>query len=513
MGRAINFFKVDKKFLVLLFFFLLNISISPAEESSVNFTYINRLSKVTLKFDSITPIEKDPFYVLPAGVKTVSSFLKSDIDEKGYHYEWDLYLFFEREGQFNIGPFVFHDTENRSISLSPVMFNVSASEPAEIGLKKIPKISADLPPRFFTVKSYDTIYPFTPLYLILELNQPYDNLDIIWNGWQDAFTEKLGQELIENKAIQIRFLLVFTKSGTFNLAPIKFRFEKDKKSYTFSSSPMIFTVAKIPDDKAFPGNVQTKLNAYTATNKNQVTIKVEYNGTGYIKFFKPVAPVVSNINSIFLKDYSYDFKSLYPEPAGKVTYTYFFLPKDEGLYQIKLPEQIFFNPARSVFNKVSTATFNLKVMLPANPLVGNNMGDLEKKLLVKKRIDYDFYAIIIILFLMTFSIIGLYLRASIKKKKKTVIASTQFKFGEDELSSILRSFLVILSNITKEDLLTAPFSRIEEAVIKLGEDESTKKEIILWLRDVYESIYLKDGGAVKRNRLKEKGLELLKRIS
>lgn len=474
-------------------------------------TFVNRLSKITLKFESTAPVEKEPVYVLPSKTKSIANFLKCNVQEEKYLYEWDLYLFFEKEGEYNIGPFVFYDVENKAISLPLVKVLVNNTETITFDERKI-KDNVDLPPKFFTVKSNENIYPLTPIYLILELSQQYEKIDIIWSGWENVFVERIPEEKIDGKNLQIKFLLVFTKSGTFNLLPIKFRVEKNNKSFLFSSSPLIYSVSNLSQDikNNGLGDFKVKLNAYTGTNKNEVVIKTDYTGSGYFKFFIPQKPSVTNINNVFLKDYHYEAKTFYPYPSGQLSYTYYFIPKEDGNYQISLNKEKVFDPKNAVFKEISSTFFNVKVMLPGNPQEEINK---EKRVANKKKIDYDFYALIIFLLLITFTIIGVSLKSFYKSRKKDVVNKNIIDSDtEDELSVILRSFLVLLSNKSGEDLLTAPFSKIEDTLYKIIKEDNLREKVINWLKDVYKTIYLEKKSFQIRKKLAEEGLNLIKNI-
>lgn len=498
--------------ILFLTIFVVNISIAQ-EDSASQFTYTNRLTKVTLIFESIAPVERSPHFVIPQGAKAVRDFLKSTIKDNKYYYEYDLYVFFEKDGEYNLGPFIFYDIENRSVSLPPVKINVSNIETVYSDTKKSKKTDLQIPPKFFIVKSNEIIYPYTPIYLILEINQPYEKADVLWTGWEDVFTEKISEERIDDDTTQLRFLLIFTKSGNYNLAPIKFKVEKNNKSFLFSSSPLIYTVSSLPQDinNNGYGDIKLKINAYTGTNKNEVIIRADYSGSGYLRLFNPNKPTVTNVNNVFLKDYSFEMKAFYPVSYSYLSYIYYFKPPEEGTYQIKFDRERIFDPKNSVFREISSSLFTLKVMLPGNPEddTSQNGG---VKLPVKKKIDYDFYGLIVLLLLVTFLIVGFYLRNfyESKRKKNKEENGELLEEDVDELSVVLRSFLVILGSKSNRDLLTAPFSKIEDSINNIIEDESTRKEVLNWFREVYKSRYLGKINFKKRRELTERGLELIK---
>ncbi len=508
MGRIA--FRKSLIFKTILLFFIIR---SAVLAQDINQTYVNRLTKISLSFYSTAPIEKEPYYLLPAKTKIITNFLTCNFDENGYHYRWDLFLFFEQEGNYEVGPFIFHNIENKPISLSPVKFSVSNTEPLTLVLKRKTEKFLDIPPKFKILRINEVLYPFTPVYLTLELDNYYDSIQILWSGWEDAVVERLPDELDENKRYQIRFMVLFIKSGTYNLKPLKFKLERDGKSYGFSSPPFIFFVKDIENLMLnYPSDMHRRVNAYAATNQNQVIIEADYYAKGYLKFYKPLKPLVSEDIPVLLKDYNFELISTYPELQTRAKYSYFFLPKKEGSYEINLPEQKSFDYTKGVFKSISSTVFHIKVMMPANPLSTEQM-DIEKNLSIKRKIDYDLYAIMVLIFLGTFTIVGLSIKTLFKKTSSKRMVAFNNISAHDELSLILRSFLVVLSKKSGKDLLMAPLSEIESELKRLDIPKDKKIAILNWLQEVYRAIYLKQSTAFKRKILKEKGMEFLKIIS
>jgi hypothetical protein len=482
-----------------------------AEQPNANTkTVVNRLTYLSFAFESANPAYSNPAYVMPPGVELVSSTLRTEPGNKIINHA-DMDVFFEKEGIFSLGPFVFHDKSGGSYSVPPTKVEVVSEETILSPNNKVS--TADVPPKFYTYKPYPKIYPNTPVFFILEVSGTFKAIDITWPGWQEVYSEKVEENIKTNGVLEIKYMIMFSREGSYSLAPLKFHLRRNNKDYFFSSSPLNFQVDPVPMNgkaSAALGDYTLNITPYTGTNKDYVQIDVVYTGKGYLRDIKPPLLSVAPAADILLRKRLVNFVSYYPEPQGKVEFKYFFLPPNDGLYKIESKPAKTFDPLKSVFKNISSYTASIQVMLPSNPAASGKDNEFQKRLQIRKRLDYDLYVLISIVMLVTFFAIGLYLKGRFRQRKNP--AQLHASQSEDPLAAIQRAVLVYLRHITKEDFLTTPLSQIKESLQKSSLEESFRNEILRWLDEMFKFRYLRTSSPSLAEQLKEKGLELLQRL-
>lgn len=120
-------------------------------------TFTNRITKISINFNTETPIKSPPLFLTPENSVIINQVLTSNF-KGNYLNKLDLYCIFEKEGKYELGPFVFHDFLGNSVSINKVTVNVIGHE--DITLKEVKTKPQDAPPKFYTI-----IPPKTFIYL------------------------------------------------------------------------------------------------------------------------------------------------------------------------------------------------------------------------------------------------------------------------------------------------------------------------------------------------------------
>lgn len=471
-------------------------------------TFTNRITKISINFNTETPIKSPPLFLTPENSVIINQVLTSNF-KGNYLNKLDLYCIFEKEGKYELGPFVFHDFLGNSVSINKVTVNVIGHE--DITLKEVKTKPQDAPPKFYTIIPPKNFYIFTPAYLIIDVPSSTKELFIYWPGWKGVITDKIEERIKKDGRKEIIFSAIFTKAGKYNLAPLKIAIKNSSdKELVFSTSMLSFDVKEIDKEnreKFFIGDLSIKLNSYSTTENNTVNIEVIITGTSFLEQITPLNIEVTPTTEVFLKEDRKEYFSKFPEYSGSNTLTYFFIPPSEGIYTIKIPPIKVFNPSVNSFINLSSITKTIKVHLPSNP-VSKEKVDYEKNLNIRIRPDYDFYFFLGFFIFITILTLIFYLRTKKTITKKSV--SPEISENYINLSSIQRSILKALENITKEELLTASPSKIKNAIDKIPISVELKKEIISWLNEAYKTLYIKK---IDDDELVLQGLNLLKKIA
>lgn len=495
-----------KKIIIFCIFFL-NSYIVNAEESKQ--VILNRLTTLTVSVETLSPIVNTPAFVVPAGIKVVNSYLKTNFTDK-YHVELEILLFCEKHGNYAIGPFVFKDKEGNNYTAPPI--NITTVPNEAIPLIEKVKESTKFPPKFYTSKNQDNIFIHTPIYFVLEIPTYYKFLEVIWPGWDNIYTERTTEIKTKADKYELKFMVFFSKAGKYSLSPIKFKLKRDDQEHLFSSAALNFDVNELPEDTEIigVGEGNLKTTTYTSTNKNIVQIDVKFSGKGNLYNLKAPKINITPKADYFLKKREIEILDFFPEMNGTVSFSYIFFPQQDGAYSITTQLAKIFDFKKNAFQNLSSIVTSVNVMLPSNPLSNQHSGDLSIKLNIKQKPDYDFYAIIVgMLFITAFSI-GLYLRNT--KKKKNNLSKIDSVYKKDHLVSIQRAILVYLKFFTGKELVTSSLSQIKDAVNSTNLPLTIKNEIIDWLELSFKHRYLKTGNIAEENFLKQRGIDLLRKM-
>lgn len=467
-------------------------------------TIVNRLTKVQINFDSNNPIKPFPAFIAPDNSFILSQNLKTQIyNEKNiYNNTLELFCVFEKEGTFEIGPFVFNDILGNAVTAKRVTVNVTSEETIE--LKQEKNVKSTFLPKFYTLNSNKPLHPFLPVFLIFELPNNTNELKIIWPNWKGVITDKIGENRTNSGKREIIFSAFFIKPGSYILAPLRISI-KNKIIQSFSTSSLKFDVLDIenkPIDNFHIGNLFIKLNAYSGTEGNIINSDLQLSGHGLLESISPPEILVEPKTETFLKDVKIEYLSKFPEYRGTITFYYYFIAPQDGVYNIRIPSLKVFDPSQKAFKNLSTITRSIKVHIPSSIKEKDN-EDLEKKLNIKIRPDYDFYIFLSLIIFFTVAVIVSYF------KTQKAMDSKKIK-EEPNLSNVLRSILISLEKITKENLRIASLSEVKKAVNKTELPDELKLLIEEWLNESYETLYIK-----KRDdaELMKKGLDILKSIN
>lgn len=494
----------------ILFFILLFIPNLLTAQEIFN-TITNRLTKITIKFNTENPIKGSPIFIAPENSFVVNHILTSDF--KGiYSNRLDLYCIFEKEGKYELGPFVFNDVLYGSLSVNKVIVNVTGQE--NIIFNESKQKTIESPPKFYTIIPHKDFYSFMPSYLVIDAPSSTKELVMYWPGWKGVITEKIEEKLKKDGRKEIIFSAIFLKAGKYNLPPLKIAVKNiptTTKELIFSTGVLKFDVKNLKkDDKEnfVTGDFSIKLNSYSTTENNAVNIDVNITGTGFLEQLIPPKIEVTPSVDVFLKEDRKDYFSKFPEYGGTNNFKYFFIPTTEGIYTIKMPSFKIFNPTSNSFKNLSSLTRTIKVHLPSSP-VSKEQEDYEKNLNIRIRPDYDFYLFLGFFIFITIVIIVLYFRNKRFIQKKKPIPKNNID-NDLSLSSLQRSILIALEKITNEDLLLASPSKVRMALDKTSLPLELKEQITHWLHESYKTLYL---NKTEDKELIQSGLNLLKKIA
>lgn len=472
-------------------------------------TITNRLTKISIKFNSENPIKDSPIFLAPENSLILNHTLTTDY--KGtYYHRLDLYCIFEKEGKFELGPFVFHDLLGGSVSVNKVSVEVNEQEKILFDNSK-PRFM-EAPPKFYTIIPHKDFYTFMPSYLIIDIPPSTKELTINWPGWKGVITEKIEEKLKKDGRKEIIFSAIFTKAGKFNLAPLKIRVKNhSNEELIFSTSVLKFDIKdqkKANENNFFTGDFSIKLNPYSATEKNLVNIEVTISGTGFLEQLVPPKIEVTPFAEVFLKEERKEYSSKFPEYAGTNNFTFYFIPSTEGIYTIKIPSIKIFNPINNTFKNLSSLTRTIKVHIPSSP-ISKEREDYEKNLNIRIRPDYDFYLFLGFFVFITIAVIVLYYRSKSQIQNKK-FSSENSNDNNLTLSSVQRSILIALEKITNEELLLSSPKKVRIALDKTSLPLELKDQITQWLHESYKNLYLTK---TENKELIQTGLNLLKNIA
>lgn len=477
-------------------------------DNTINVT-TNHLTKLTFMFQSTNPVKTVPIFITPPEANILNYYVTAE-EKSVFDNTLQVFCVFEKEGNFNLGPFIFQDTIGQSISVPSVNIKVSNEEIITFSESK-KKNTSNTSPRFYTLVPNNDLYPLTPVYLILELPQNITETTVIWQGWDEVFVER--GEVFEKKdgLKEVIYTAFFTKPGSYNLAPIKFRFKSIDKNLLFSTSSLQFSVKDYPekfDKSLYVGNYNAKLNLYSGTERNYVTVDVILVGNGYQDILSPPIIEVEPKIDVYLSNASTEYTSKFPQYAGMTKYTYFFKPHADGIYHIKMSQIKSFDPVNSTFKSISSITKSIKVQLPSGLKGEKGIVDIEKELNIKIKPDYDFYLAVGTVLFITFTVLSLYIKSKLTLKRKQVKID---KGVEEPLVLVQRSLLKILENLHNEPMLTLSPMGVKEILINYKKlPIELIEEIYKWLEQVYKALYL---GRGEKGSLVEKGVELVRSIS
>ncbi|MCX7769752.1 MAG: hypothetical protein N2202_01575 [Proteobacteria bacterium] len=491
---------------ILFLIYLIIPSFLFAQE--INTTITNRLTKITLNFNTENPIKSTPIFLSPENSLIVNQLLTTTFKGQ-YLNRLDLYCIFEKEGRYELGPFVFHDLLGGSVSVNKVSIEVRDDE--NIVFNDVKQKSQDAPPKFYTIIPHKDFYKYMPAYLIVDVPSTIKEMNIFWPGWEGVIVEKVEERLKKDGRREIIYSAIFTKEGKYNLAPLKIAVKNFlNKELMFSTSTLKFDVKEIKqgEEKFLIGDYSIKINPYTATENNAVQIDISVSGTGFLEQIKPINLEVSPSVEVFLKEDKKDYFSKFPEYRGNNNFTYFFIPPSDGVYTIKTPSLQIFNPINNSFKNLSSFTRTVKVHIPSNP-VSKEKEDYEKNLNIRIRPDYDFYLFLGFFVFVTITTIVLYVRSK-KTQRKELKEESKKSEGSLNLSSVQRSILIALEKITNEELLLSSPSKVRNALDKTYLPVDLKEEITQWLYESYQTLYLKNKDD---KELIDRGLSLLKKIA
>ncbi len=491
--------------ILLSFFLILLLYVDSNAESWVS-TVTNRLTNIELTFESTNPIKDEPVYVIPEHVKVLKGTLFSE-EKDNFKHRFVLICFFEKEGKYEIGPFIFKDHLGNAISIKKVIVEVLENEHIELKPEKNKTFSL---PKFYTLVPYEKLYIFMPVYMILEIPVSINELSVHWPGWKDVVTEIVDIKVKKDGRKEIIFSAVFTVPGKFNLSPLRFVLKNGNDVKSFSTGSIIFDVNEIKSDEKISyviGDYATKLNAYSGVEGNIVNFDVYLTGAGYLSYVKPPKISVEPKAETFLKDEKIEYFSKFPEYRGEVVFSYVFKAESEGVYKIKVSPPNVYSPFDKRFKNSSTIVRNIKVQIPSSPSK-KEMDEIEKKLNIRIRPDYDFYLFISLLLFTTIVVLVLYFRTNVEKRVKPRKPSVM----EDEkgLQILLKSVLHTLEKIIGVPLSTSSPTTIKKNLEKTDLPDSLKKEIVDWVYQSYKAIYLEK---VDKKELEDKGQELLKKLA
>jgi len=491
---------------ILFSFFLFNILCVNSNAEILVSTVTNRLTNIELTFESTNPVKDEPVYVIPDHVKILKSTLFSE-EKESFKHKFELLCFFEKKGRYEIGPFVFKDNLGNAISVRKVTVEVIDKE--QIGLKPEKSKTVSIP-KFYTLVPYEKLYIFMPIYMILEIPGNIDELSVLWPGWKDVVTEVVNIKNNKDGRKEIIFSAVFTVPGKFNLPPLRFILKNGNDIRGFTTGSIIFDVSEIKsDDKVnyLIGDYITKLNAYSGVEGNIVNVDLHITGAGYLNYIKPPKIVVEPIAEIFLKGERIEYYRKFPEYKGEVVFSYFFKAPSDGIYKIKVSLPNVYSPFEKHFKNFSTIVRSIKVQIPSSPS-SKEVDDIEKKLNIRIRPDYDFYLIISLLLFVTIVVFVMYLRTNMERREKP--KNRMVMENEKGLKILLKNVLYTLEKITGESLRTSSPTMIKNILKKTDLPENLKNEVEDWIYQSYKSVYLKK---VDNKELEDKGLELLKKLT
>ncbi len=493
----------------ILVFVLLLVTASSSFSEQGKEVVVNRLSRVTISVDTPSPVLSKPVFFVPQGVKLLDSLLKTSYGEK-YHNELELIFYCDKAGSYDIGPFVFLDKEGNSHPVPPL--KIVATQKEEVELPASKTMTQDSSLKFYTVKPQETVYAGGYIFFVLEIPANYQHCEIIWHGWEQIYTEKQPEIKAKNGNYEIKYALFFEKEGKYNLAPLKIKVNNGGNEQLFSSAALHFEVKAAPEELDVIGSVEGtfKPSIYTATHKNYVQIDILFTGSGNLYSLKTPEIEVLPQTEILLRKRDIEIFEHYPEIKGKVNFSYIFFPEQDGSYQIRIKGARTFVHKSASFKNISGYEATVNVMMPSNPHPNEYQETLRSKLNIKARPDYDFYAIIVGLLLITFLSIGLYIR-NIKMTRKTKKRQLTLK-KQDHFSTVLKAVLSYLRFFTGEDLTTLPLSGIVDKINKSSMDPLLMVEIIRWLEESFKQRYLLKGRTGKEELLAKEGIELLRKM-
>lgn len=491
-------------FLFFLFFYPFSIHAEDVSKEVV----VNRLLRISIPIDTQSPVLNKPVFLLPLGAKLLDSSLKTNYTDK-YHNELELLFYFEKAGNYSIGPFVFTDKEGNSHTSPPVKITVTERE--VINLPETKTKSQEQHLKFYTLKPQENLFTNSYIYFVLEVPSVYQSIDILWKGWENIYTEQLPEIKEKNGICEVKFIVFFSKEGKYNLSPIKIMVKKGQNEQMFSSASLNFDVRQIPEELNVIGSGEgiVKSTIYTTTQKNYVQIDISYTGAGNLYNLKSPDIDIFPKGDLLLKKRDLEFYEFYPELKGKVNFSYIFFPPQDSTYQVKIGQSKTFNPKTGAFKNISGIVSAINVMLPSNPQSTEYKETLQSKLNIKTKPDYDFYAIIIGILFVTFLSLGLYLRTLKKSKKRK---GTTVKYRYDHFLVVQRAILVYLKFFTGYDLTAVPLSQIREKIKNSMLSEELKSEVINWLEDAFKVRYLDKVKGSKEELLKQQGIDILRKM-
>lgn len=495
--------------LFILAFLVLTPILGLAQEDAKQTAILNRLTHANVSVETLAPVVTKPVFIMPPGVKLLESRLNTTFTEK-FHCELELILYFERAGNYNIGPFVFNDKEGNSYTVPPIKFEAIENEVLSISSKA--RKTQPQPVKFYTLKPQENLYPGSFIYFVLEIPEGYQNIELFWPGWEDVYTERLPEITSKNSHYEAKFLVFFNKDKKYNLTPLKIEVKSAQDEKLFSSTALSFDVKKFPEELELfglgEGNI--KVNVYTATQKNYIQLDVVFTGTGNLYNLKQPKITITPEGELLLKKITQDFLELYPEIKGKVRFSYIFYPSQDGTHLVKVSDFKMFNPKLSSFTNISGFSSAINVMLPSNPLTSEYKETLKDKLNIKAKPDYDFYGLIVGLLFITFLSIGLYLRTFKIKRRKKSSKKNQKSF--DQVFVVQQAVLSYLKFFTGSDIKLLPLSQIKEKIKESRLNEELQNEIIAWLEETFKLRYLERVNAKKETILKQEGIKLLRKM-
>lgn len=493
------------KFIILL---LLIPKLLYSQESFTTIT--NRLTKINISFSTENPVKELPIFLAPENMQIINHTLTTEY--KGiFKNTLNLYCIFEKEGYYELGPFVFHDVIGGSTSINKVLVDVKEQETIPFKDTKA-KPQDNFPPKFYTLIPHKDYYIFMPSYLIFDIPSGTKEITINWPGWKGVIIDKIDEKLKKDGRREIIFSSIFTKPGKYNLKPLKISIKTHSdRELIFSTSALKFDVKdinKVDKENILIGNFSIKLNPYSATENNSVNVEVTISGSGFLEQILPLKIEVSPSTEVFLKEYDDNYFSKYTDYSGTKHFTYFFIPSSEGIYTIKIPNLTIFNPASNSFKNLSALTRTIKVHIPSSP-IPKEKEDYEKNLNIRIRPDYDFYLFLGFFIFITIAVIVLYFRSKSQIQKKRFTTESVID-NNLTLSSIQRSILIALEKITDEELLLSSPKKIKESLDKTSLSLELKNQIAEWLHESYKTLYL---NKTENKELIQKGLILLKKIA
>lgn len=477
-----------------------------ASEEQYKETIVNRLTTFAIPIETNAPIVGKPVFLIPKNVKLVDSIITTTPGEK-FLARLELLLFFEKPGLYNIGPFIFKDKEGHTYSAPPLKAKVLDQENILLPSKGGDK---SLPLKFYTINPFPTIYERSFLFFIFEVPKSYEKIEIYWPGWENIYTIISPQINETNNFYEIKTAVFFFKAGKYNLQPLRLAVKYHDYSQFYSSAVLNFDVNALPYETQSLGlgDGIFKPSIYSSTEKSSVQISLVYTGSGNLYELKPPLFHIAPGGDLLLKDRTIELFDFSPNIKGKVSYTYLFLPHQDGTYNLSIESYKLFNAEKSSYKNISSTSLNFNVLLPSNPKSTEYNSTLKEKLNIKSSIDIDFYALITLIFMFTFVIIGLYIR-TIKRTK--VKKGPKFTYEEDRLLNVQRAILFFLKTFTDRDLTTLPLSQIKDIIIKTTLPDTLKSSLISWLESSYKVRYLKKGSGVKtHSTLIKEGIELLR---